>query len=272
MSLEKYVLFATKSFALPDICVRIRMIMDEPNFNVEDIERLIGLDPSLSAKVLKLANSALFRFPSQVDSITKAINVIGSEALYNLVVAETANTAFKHFDTREIKLDQHWYKSVYCGLVAKYLARIKGLRGTERFFVMGILQNLSELVVANYTPERYKRYLADTSDLLPEQLQIEHFGFTFSKCSGTILKNWKLPLVLYYPLMHANDKSRMATDIDVALLSLASRIATSQHDNLSDNIVELLPAEITNILDIEAINNAILFADKETIKVSMLIN
>lgn len=272
MSLDKYVSFATKSFSLPDICLRIREVMDAPDFNVEDVETLIGLDPSLSAKVLRLANSALFRFPSQVDSIKKAINVIGGEALYNLVVAETANSAFKHFDTHTIKLDKHWYKSVYCGLVAKYLARIKGLRGAERFFVMGILQNLSELVVANYSPELYKQYLADASSASLEQKQIRHFGFTFSHCSGTILKHWQLPLVLYYPLMHINDKSRIASDVDVAVLSLASRITTMQHDAVSGMEIELLLSETANIVDMQAVDNAILFADKETAKVSMLIH
>ena len=272
MSLDKYVSFATKSFALPDICVRIRMVMDDPYYRVEDIGRLIELDPSLSAKVLRLANSSLFRFPSQVDSISKAINVIGGEALYNLVVAETANTAFKHFDGATIKLDKHWHKSVYCGIVAKYLAKSKGLRGTERFFVMGILQNLSELVVANYSPQLYQRYLDDSLGLAPAEKQIKYFGFTFSQCSGTILESWNLPLVLYYPVMHVNDESRMATDPDVALLTLASRIATKQHDNIRCNESELLPNKMANIVNIDAVTSAMSFADQETAKISMLIH
>ena len=98
MSLDKYVSFATKSFTLPDICIRIRSVLDNPRSSASDLGDLISLDSSLTAKVLRLANSSLFRFPSQVESVSKAINIIGGEALYNLVVAETANTAFKYFD------------------------------------------------------------------------------------------------------------------------------------------------------------------------------
>ena len=122
MSLNKYVSFATKSFTLPDICIRIRSVLDNPRSSASDLGDLISLDASLTAKVLRLANSSLFRFPSQVESVSKAINIIGGEALYNLVMAETANTAFKYFDTQLINLDKHWFDSVYCGMVAKQLA------------------------------------------------------------------------------------------------------------------------------------------------------
>lgn len=270
MPLDKYVAFAAKSFTLPDICLRIRSLMDDPRSDSDDIGRLIGLDPSLTAKVLKLANSSLFRFPSQVESITKAINIIGGEALYNLVVAETANSAFKHFDTQSIQLDKHWYTSVYCGMIAKYLAKRVGLRGSERFFVMGILQNLSELVIAKHSPERYKAYCEESCVLMPSQKQIKHFGFTFSKCSGTILESWKLPLVLYYPVMHANDESRQANDADIGILTLASRVAAKKQSvNYRDDI-ELFSNDIAN-LSLENIYNAISYADRETAKVSMLI-
>ncbi|MBQ4830951.1 HDOD domain-containing protein [Alteromonas sp. MMG017] len=274
MSLDKYVSFATKSFTLPDICIRIRSVLDNPRSSASDLGDLISLDSSLTAKVLRLANSSLFRFPSQVESVSKAINIIGGEALYNLVVAETANTAFKYFDTQLINLDKHWFDSVYCGMVAKHLAKASNMRGSERFFVMGILQNLSELVIAKRSPELYKSYIEQDNDMLLGARQIQHFGFTFSNCSGTILENWKLPLVLYYPVMHANDMSRQATDSDIALLALASRVTAMQQNEKTDANIELFLEDIANNsgVNIDDVANAIEFADRETAKISMLIH
>ena len=74
MSLDKYVAFATKSFTMPEVCVRIRETLDDPRSSAEDIGSLISIDPSLTAKVLRLANSSLFRFPSQIESVAKAVN------------------------------------------------------------------------------------------------------------------------------------------------------------------------------------------------------
>lgn len=274
LSLNKYVAFAAKSFSMPDICLRLRKLIDDPRSNAADIARLICIDPSLTAKVLRLANSSLFRFPSEVESIEKAVNIIGGEALYNLVVAETTNSAFSCFNSELVALDEHWYKSVYCGMVAKSLARHLQLRGSGRFFVMGILLNLSELVVAKCSPQEYLVYRDKESSMPTHERQREHFGFTFSYCSGTILSNWNLPLVIYYPVMNVDDKKKQLIDVDVGLLALASRITELRHDKKYNNEIELFCKEIPNSVnaDMDAIANAITFAEKETAKVSQLIH
>lgn len=273
MLLEKYAAFAAKSFTLPDVCIRLRATLDDPRSSADDIGNLIGIDPSLTAKILRLANSSLFRFPSQIESVSKAINVIGGEALYNLVIAETASTAFKRFQTDFIDIDKHWNASVYCGMVAKSLAMRLNLRGAERFFVMGMLQNLSELVVAKRAPKRYTTYLNDQKGELPWDRQASHFGFTFAHCSGIILENWKLPLGLYYPVTHMNDVSRQAVDVDVSVLALASRITINQLESQRYGDIALFTPEIANNIDfdMEVINNSAEYAEVETTKVSLLI-
>jgi HD-like signal output (HDOD) protein len=273
MSLEKFVSFAVKSFTLPDVCVRIRTVLDDPRSSAEDIGQLISVDPSLTAKVLRLANSSLFRFPSQIDSVAKAVNVIGGEALYNLVIAETASTAFKSFDNELIELDKHWHASVYCGMVAKSVAKRLNIRGAERFFVMGILQNLSELVVAKRAPNCYEKYVSSDKTELPPARQLEHFGFTFSQCSGMILQDWKLPVGLFYPVIYINDESKQTVDVDVCVLALASRITLSQHDKESYGDMELFTPDMANTLhfDMEIIGNSIEYAELETAKIVALI-
>ena len=56
MEKQKLLNFATRSFSLPDICLRIREVLDDNRSDAQDIGRLIALDPSLTAKILKLAN------------------------------------------------------------------------------------------------------------------------------------------------------------------------------------------------------------------------
>ena len=274
MPLEKYVSYAAKSFTLPEICVRLRSTLDNPRSSIEDIAVLISADPSLTAKVLRLANSSLFRFPSQIESVTKAINVIGGEALYNLVIAETATTAFKHFDTLLIDLDKHWHASVYCGMVAKSLAMRLNVRGAERFFVMGILQNLSELIVAKKEPKLYDNYRNGKKSDLPHIEQLAHFGFTFAHCSGIILEKWHLPIGLFYPVSFMNDAAKYTSDVDVCVLAIASRITLSQLDKENYADIELFTPEIANTvsLDMEVISNSIEYAEQETAKIASLIH
>lgn len=220
MSVATIVKFAAKSFTLPSTCVRLRGMLDDPKSDNSDLAKLMSLDPSLSAKVLKLANSALFRFPSEVCSVQKALNVIGGEAAYNISMAETANLAFKSFNSSLINFDQFWHKAVFNGLVAKTLAQQKQMRGSERFFAMGILQNLSELVCATHLPEKYSHYLELKGDSLALQAQKEIFDTTFAKLSGMILSAWSLPELLWAPLIELDDiDARLGQDASVLLVA-----------------------------------------------------
>ena len=173
MPIKPLVKFASKSFTLPDTCVNLRVALDDTKKDLTDIAQLISVDPSLSAKILKLANSALFRFPSQIETVQKALNVIGGEAAYNISIAETANIAFKTFNSSIIDFAEYWQKAVMCGVIAKSIAQQKQSRGSERFFVLGILQGLSELIVASKHTEAYTKYQNDLEISAPLAKQID---------------------------------------------------------------------------------------------------
>lgn len=203
-------------------------MLDSGNTDIDDIAQLITVDPSLSAKVLRLANSALFRFPSQVETVNKAISIIGGEALYNIVMAETASLAFKHFDNNLVNIDKHWHSAVYCGIAAQNVARRLKIRGSDRFFVMGILQGLSSLVVAKNAPKLYAKVTDADAKGLPWDLQRSILGFTFAECSGVILEQWHLPMPLFYPIRYMHDASKVKADIDVCIMTFADQISESQ--------------------------------------------
>ena len=225
MQVSEYARHATQSFALPDICVRIRKMLDDDNSNIDDIAALISLDPFLTSKLLKLANSPLFRFRSEVDNISKAVNIIGGEALYNLVMAETASSAFSHFGEDDIDLKRFWDQSLYCALVAKDIARLAKIRGSERFFLLGLMHNLGELVVASKSPEQAKRCLDFDRNTVPWVLQKRELGFTYSDCSAEIMRNWMLPAQLSYLMSSAHDEVKASENREVGVIYTAIRVA-----------------------------------------------
>jgi HD-like signal output (HDOD) protein len=230
MSLKAFTGYATDSFTMPDVCVRLRTMLDSDKTGIEEIAQLISIDPNLSAKVLRLANSALFRFPSQIETVGKAITVIGGEALYNIVMAETASIAFKHFDNTIVNVTRHWHYSVYCGITAQNIARKRRIRGSERFFVMGILHGLAHLVVAKHAPQKYQLLVSPKAQGLPWETQRSVLGFTLAECSGAILEKWNLPLPLYFPIKHMHDESKVKQDTDVCIMTLACQVTESQLD------------------------------------------
>ncbi len=256
---------ASQSFALPDICVRIRSMLDDGKSDLEDISRFISLDPSLSSKLLKLANSPLFRFESQIDSLAKAINIIGGEALYNLIMAETASSAFEHFSSDVIDLKRFWLQSVYAALVAKHLAKMVKIRGSERFFLLGLLHNLGELLVAVQAPSLAIECCKYDEKISPWKLQRQVLGFDYANCSAKLMEFWHLPSQLYIPVMDLHNENKALGNKDVAIIYTAVRAGVAMaHDNLYSASQLITPLVLKYLkLDQEDLKDAVKFASME---------
>ncbi len=272
MPMTPIIKYANKSFTLPDTCIRLRHALDNPRSSVKDMAQVMAVDPSLSAKVLKLANSALFRFPSQVTSISKALNIIGGEAAYNITMAETANLAFKSFTNELLDFSTFWEKSVCTGLIARSIAQQLQQRGSERFFVMGILLNLSELVCATKLQQQYAQYMRRDDSELPLEAQRTYFGFTFSACSGHILEGWNLPDNLHNAMATLNLFENQQLSKEQSILYMAANMAEKQQGQA------LLQAPQLNLQAVQSISlndyeyDIILeFAQAETSKIAQAI-
>ncbi len=269
MQVSEYAVKATNSFALPDICLRIRKMLDDDNSAIEDIANLVSLDPSMASKLLKLANSPLFRFRSQVDSLTKAVNVIGGEALYNLVMAETASTAFQHFANSDIDLKRFWQQSIYAGLVAKHLAKLCKIRGSERFFLLGLLHNLGELVVTTENATLANLCQKFDQQVSPWKLQKQTLGFSYADCSAEILKLWRLPTQLHFPIVSIHDEDKAITNKEIGIMHTAVRVAVALVNNdvyATKDLVNPVVLESTG-LDDELLDDALNYAKMEANKV-----
>jgi len=257
---------ASQSFVLPDICVRIRAMLDDHNTSLDDIGELIALDPSLSTKLLKLANSSLFRFESQIDTLSKAISVIGGEALYNLVMAETASSAFEHFSSDVIDLKRFWLQSVYAGLVAKHLAKIARIRGSERFFVLGLLHNIGELLIAVQAPELAIKSSQYSETVSPWQQQQQILGFDYAQCSSELMQMWRLPSQLYLPIKYIHDENKALKDKEIAVIFCAVRASIAMANQGMYTVHQLVPPSVISALNLENydLNAAVKYALMES--------
>ena len=265
---------ASQSFALPDICVRIRSMLDDGKSDLEDISKYIALDPALSSKLLKLANSPLFRFESQIDSLPKAINIIGGEALYNLVMAETASSAFEHFSSDVIDLKRFWLQSIFAALVAKHIAKMLKVRGSERFFLLGLLHNLGELLVAVQVPDKAIKCCQYNEKISPWKLQQHILGFNYAICSAKLMEFWQLPHQLYLPVMDLHNENKALLNKDVAIIYTAVRasVAMAHHDLYSASQL-ISPLVLKSLkLDQEDLKDAVKFASMEASAVMAVMN
>ena len=95
---------ANDLFVLPESVTRLKACMDDQASSIDDISEIIAYDPALTTQLLRVSNSALYRFPNRIDTVTKAIQVVGTRSTYDLALAYGVSHAFKDIDSQIIDL------------------------------------------------------------------------------------------------------------------------------------------------------------------------
>jgi HD-like signal output (HDOD) protein len=274
MNAHEYATQANGSFALPDACFKVKALMEDENSTIEDFANVISIDPSMTSRLLQIANSAIYSFPGEISTISRAITIIGTQAIYNMMLVDVAATAFKHFTNQAIDLKRFWRMSIFCGLATKNLAIHAGIRDIERLFVAGLLQNFGELIVAKTNPELAQQCEKYSASKLPWTLQKEVLGFTYTDVSAELLKIWQIPEKIILPIRHYNEASSNDINKDVKVLYLASRLALVDSHPEEFEYDETVDESLCKALKISAdeLINAATFASKEAENILNIMN
>lgn len=220
-------------FALPEGYLRVKELMDSDTASLDEVADVILLDPVLTSKLLKLANSAIYSLPYQVESVSKALLVLGKTQVYNLVLSIGIASACSKVDTSAIDLERFWEQSINAALIAKHLAQCCEIKPTDRFYVAGLLHNIGELAVLQNDAGQAYSCQEYTAEQRPWQLQQSKLGFTYAECGAELLHLWHLPDSIVEPvaLQHSTrfDQKNKAQ----LIIYLAVRLAlANQHPEM----------------------------------------
>jgi len=276
MTADDYVEQASEIFVLSDSFIRIRELIDDESSTIDDISEVILLDPALAGTVLKLSNSPFFNYPGKIDTISKAVLVLGITEVYNLVIAYFTTEAFKKIDANQDYLDEFWIKSVDCALLMKFLGTSLGIAHAERLFILGLLHNLGELVVHQLTAEKQRACESQDLELLPWVKQQDILGFTFGQCSAGLLREWQLPYSIFSPIRDQDIEDLSQYNVETQLLYVAKRVMSKNQvfkgkdlefsDLLTEEQLALL------CLDEDMLANAVDYCDLERLGLLSILN
>ncbi|MCP5162001.1 MAG: HDOD domain-containing protein [Hahellaceae bacterium] len=263
-------------FELPDTFLRLQSLQNSDSSTLNDYAEIISLDPSLAARVLKLSNSVLYRFPSQIDTLTQAINVIGSEAVIHLALANCTGNVVNQIAKGTIDIDRFWNESVECALLMRNLGIMNGTKRHERLFIIGLLHNIGELVVAQVAPEKaseIEKMTRENANPLENQRQV--LGFNYADCSAELVTAWKLPDNLVIPIRFQHiplqtnvfNKETSLLHISNALVSLISN--AQPVSELSESVSKLAAREG---LEEEDLSKSIEYTNLEALEVLSILN
>lgn len=209
---------------LPTVVMQALAAMQDPNSNAMSVQKVIARDPAISAKILRVANSAYFGFARRVSTIADAVRILGFSNAQGMVIGIGAFDAFR---TERLNLSAFWRHSIATASAARMLAPRVHCRPDEAL-TAGILHDIGKLIFAMQADAEYQRVLdlereAGTSSLEAERALLE---FTHPEVGETVAERWNLPARYVAAIAHhhepaaAGEESRFC-----ALIGLANQAA-----------------------------------------------
>lgn len=231
--------------SLPEICTELDRMMDGPNNNIQGMAKLICQDVNLSVRLLKLANSSLYGFSGRVDSIPRAISIIGTTELLILIMATSTMMTFNKIPGKFFNMAGFWRHSVYCGVFAKHLARLCNILHPERLFIAGLLHDLGLLAICSNYPDIANQIFSQLhkTDTPTNKTiyDIEHklLGFDHADVGRELAIKWHLPDYLqdtiYY---HHHLEEAEKPVLDAAIIHIASEVTHAIESGATDDFHE----------------------------------
>ena len=253
----KDVALKIKSLAsLPDVCVKINQMADDPNTSTNDIKKVIETDAALSAKLLQIANSAYFGHAMRIDDLNRAIMLIGTQGLRDLVWAMSSISTFSKLNANNVDMRKFWEHSLYTGLVAKILSKKCHVINQDRLFLCGLLHDIGHLALYQVMPEEmevsFLRAKENEERLIVAEKNV--LGFTHPAVSYGLLKMWKLPDSICQSVAYHHQPGKCdAYRLDASIVHLADNIAkmAGKGSNYIENQIHIDPNawQITGLSD-----------------------
>jgi len=186
--------------SLPITVSKITEITKDPKSTPSDLNRVIVLDPVLTAKVLKLVNSAYYGLSNDVTSIVKAIILLGLNTIKNLAVSTAILNTMKKTTASTLDMESFWRHCLAVGVTSRSIAAKIGVdpKLREEFFIAGMLHDIGKIVLNDHFTTRYLESIqaADGKRVPLWQEEAASFGVDHTGIGKQIAEKWQLASAL----------------------------------------------------------------------------
>jgi HD-like signal output (HDOD) protein len=136
--------------SLPEVALKIRRALADDDVSVSEIARLLGTDPALAARTLRIANSAMFyRGSRPITSLNGAVSQLGYKMVRNVALSFAAQQVFIGYNSRQLRdlVSGVWRHSVHAAVIAHMLARVRAKLNADEAFLAGLLHEVGKLYI-----------------------------------------------------------------------------------------------------------------------------
>jgi len=235
--------------SLPHVLVDMLHACQGSHASFQDISLIISRDASIAARVISLANSSFYNRGNQINTLDRALLVLGTDTIKTIVITASVQQFFSGFNTDHTQfLKQFWKHSLSCALIAKSLAILTSYPNPEEAYLTGLLHNIGELVLDSNYPEQFSEFInqkkhdlekshGQQNESLHLQQEKSIFSVNHAEVGAWLAKEWDLSDFTADAIEFHHASSDAVKDAHhlVKLIYLAS------HLSINSNKVNLTP-------------------------------
>ncbi len=237
--IEKELQEVTDLISLPEIYLKVHRLLEDEAADIEDFAEVVVVDPNLSARLLRVVNSSYYGFPEPVESLSRALNLVGLDQLHSMVLGVSAVSSLD-LPNDILPLKPFWHGSLYCGVLTRLMADRLKLERSDRLFVAGLLHDVGSLVLCAKFPDHAREAIRlsvqarEPVHEIQRQMLDHHYG----DIGAMLMANWNLSpelqtLIRFQP----EPEAAPALRVETALLHFAHACTSAARPIDVDNLV-----------------------------------
>ncbi len=242
--------------ALPAVPKIVHELID--SFNNEDIsiDEIVGKiasDPVLSARLLRLSNSAYYHVSRSIGTVNDAVAMLGFVTVRTLVISSGLTGGYKSMPGMD--LNKFWRYSMQTAAVSRWVAKAAG-QNVDLAFTVGLMHGIGQLVMHAGMPEQMLHLdkLATPLDSRRIDMERTSFGYSFAQVGAELAKQWKFPPAFSDAIQHFPEPLASGVFDPIAgVLHLSAWRARAEHNGLTaEEMAATLPTEVCTKLGLTA--------------------
>lgn len=232
ITLEKLLYRIHDVSSLPDVANRVIEIVNSPDSSASDLKAIVESDPALAARLLRTVNSAAYGLRGRVDTVHKAIGMLGFTAVRNLAVTASVAEVFR----QNLTIGTYsryglWRHLVSVGVVARMAALRSGSQMFDEAFMSGLLHDVGIVMLDQYANEEFVQIVSSlNTETGLDVLERDYLGFDHAQVGAMVAESWKFPpsVVSAIRFHHAPERCKDETRPIVQSVQIANYLCAKR--------------------------------------------
>lgn len=220
LDVKELIKAAPKLPTLPAVAIQIVKVANDPNTAAEDLSKLLSVDQSLSAKVLRLVNSSYYGVKNKVSSVKQAVVILGFETVRSLALSTAIMDKFGSDDTGAgLSRKEFWKHSLGVAMTNRVLCRhlSKDAPTQEMYYMAGLLHDIGKVILDQHFFENFVVILNRRAAMGVSFYQAEKLvnDITHDEIGAFLASTWSLPAPIIQAIRYHHDPMAATEDMQI---------------------------------------------------------